>query len=427
MFIIFLSTSCLTLSIPTAHSQTTSVTKNRVSAILDKTLRNYKWFHQNPELSDGEKNTAKHLGDLLEQSGYKVFRNVGGHGLLGVLTAGKNPKKRIVLFRADMDALPVTEQTGLPYSSKNTGVMHACGHDVHMASAVGALSILAQMQNDWEGTIIFVGQPSEELGKGANAMLKDAKFKKVIRKYGRPSVAFAIHDAADLEAGHIGVNSGFISANVDSVGIVLHGTGGHGAAPEVTVDPVVMGADLVMSLQTIVSRRVPAQDPAVITVGKFASGRKHNIISDSAELLITVRSYSDETRKLLLDEIKRITLAIARAHRAPKKPTITTDDEFTPSGYNDPVWSKKLEQRFVQVLGKRRIHEYPAMMGGEDFAQFSRKLKIPGVMWRVGGAAATYKGARPGLHSPKWAPVPEPTLRAGVLTAVEGILLALKS
>lgn len=396
--------------------------------VTPEALNEYRWFHAHPELSEQEKNTAAHLAASLRAIGLEVHEGIGGHGVVGILKGSKDGP--VVLYRADLDGLPVLENTGLPYASENRGVMHACGHDVHMATAVGALKVLAGTRDTWGGTVLFVGQPAEEIGRGARAMLADPRWAKLLKQVGKPRVAVALHDGADLPAGKVAVLAGYTHANVDSLDIVIHGKGGHGARPEETVDPIVIAAEIVLSLQTIVSRRIAASDEAVVTVGKFEGGSKHNIIPPEVRLQLTVRSYSDETRKTLLREIERVAVGVAQAHGAPKTPDITSPDEYTPATYNDPAWTARLRARFERELGAANVQEDAPTMGGEDFGQYARKLGIPGVMWKLGavhpGTFAKRKPSElPGLHSDKWAPDPEPTLRTGITTVVAAILEAL--
>lgn len=400
-----------------------------VEQAVDAVLPLYRWFHQHPELSGQEQATAQRLATELRALGLEVTEGVGGHGIVAVLrgqAAGKGP---VVLYRADMDALPVREESGLPYASQNAGVMHACGHDLHMSSAVGTLRLLARSAKTWAGTILFVGQPAEETGDGARAMLKDKAFQKVLREVGTPKVALAIHDAADMPAGVVGIKGGFITANVDSIDVVLHGRGGHGARPQETVDPVVMAAELVMALQTIVSRRITPGEQAVVTVGKIEAGTTHNIIPSTAKLLLTVRSYGDKERASLLAHIERMARGISDAHGATKPPTVTIQNPYTPAGKNDDAWVARLGQRFSEVLGTSAVRSYPAITVGEDFARFGRELSVPSVMWWVGAApAARAKGTGPasGLHASSWAPDAQGALRTAILTTLTAIQEAFK-
>jgi hippurate hydrolase len=399
-----------------------------VKRVTPDAVEAYKWFHAHPELSGQEVETAKRLAEELRKLGLEVHEGIGGTGVVGILANGKGP---VVLYRADMDGLPVTEKTGVPYASENPGVMHACGHDLHMATAVGALAALAATKDRWKGTVLFVGQPAEETGRGAKAMLGDKAFRKLLARVGKPRLVVALHDTADLPAGQVSIIGGFHHANVDSVDIVVHGKGGHGARPHETIDPVVIGADIVMTLQTIVSRRIPPQEKAVVTVGKFAAGTKHNIIPPDATLLLTVRSYSDETRATLLAEIKRIAIETAKAHRAPRAPDITMSDGL-PAAFNDEPWTGKVRARFVDALGQDNVRTHEPSMGGEDFGLFGRNLEIPAVMWQLGGVdpkrwKATGGKGLPGLHSDLWAPAPKPALATGIRTVVESILAGLAS
>lgn len=391
----------------------------------------YEWFHKHPELSEQEKMTAQHLASEMKKHGMKIHAGLDGHGFIGILKNTKNPKGPVVLYRADMDALPIEENTNASYASRNQGVMHACGHDIHMATAVGMVAILKRLEDQWSGTLLFVAQPSEEIGKGAKQILGNKQFRKVLKQIGRPKVALALHDAADLPAGTVSLLGGYANANVDSVNITVHGKGGHGARPQDTIDPVVIGADIVMSLQTIVSRKLPPGEPAVVTVGKFSAGSKHNIIPPNATLLLTVRSYSDETRNRLLDEIEKIATHTAKAHGATRNPDVLVLDEYTPAAYNDPNWTERLRAEFQRTLGDENVFEHEPSLGGEDFGRYARQLKIPGVMWKLGAAPAkrfakTKGKGLPGLHSDRWLPDRKPTLHAGMRTAATAVLYAFR-
>lgn len=395
----------------------------------DAVLPLYKWFHQHPETARQERETAKRLASELRSLGLQVTEGIGGTGIVAVLRGKAPGKGPVVLYRADMDALPLREETGLAYASQNAGVMHACGHDLHMATAVGTLKLLAQSADSWSGTVLFVGQPAEETGEGSNAMLKDAAFQKLLREVGKPKVAFSLHDAADLPAGVVGLKAGFITANVDSLDIELFGRGGHGARPHEAVDPIVMAAEFVLALQTIVSRRVEPGEKAVITVGKIEAGTTHNIIPPSAKLLVTVRSYGDKERAALLGHIQRMARGISDAHGGTKPPSISIQEPYTPANENDQAWTTRLEKGFAGVLGANALRSYPAITVGEDFSRFGRELKIPSVMWWVGAApAANSKSATPpGLHAGRWAPDAPGALRVAILTALTAIQDALKN
>ncbi|MCG8422283.1 MAG: amidohydrolase [Proteobacteria bacterium] len=398
-----------------------------VEAVLPDIVATYRWFHAHPELSGEEEKTAQRLAEELRALKLEVHTNIGGHGVVGILRGGGKGSGPVVLYRADMDALPITEATGKPYASKNPGVMHACGHDIHMATALGALGVLSARRGQWKGTILFVGQPAEETGRGARAVLKDPRFKRIMGRVGKPTIALAVHTAADMPAGQIAVHSGYVTANVDSVSIIMHGKGGHGAMPHRAVDPIVMGSELVMSLQTIVSRRIPPGERAVVTVGKFAAGTKHNIIPPRATLLLTVRSYSDDTRSFLLREIERMTRSIAASHGAPRQPEISVRENHTPSGFNDVAWAARLRTMLAGELGGDNVGDHEPTLGGEDFARYSRELGIPGIMWKLGTVVpedfARAKGKRlPSLHSDAYAPDAERTLRTGILAMTLSLL-----
>lgn len=387
----------------------------------------YIHLHQNPELSYQEEETAKRMAEEIRALGYEVTENVGGFGVVGVLENGDGPT---VLLRADMDGLPVREQTGLPYASTKKGVtqvgeetfvMHACGHDIHMTSLVGAARRLAELKDQWRGTLVLIFQPAEERGGGALAMLEDGLFE----RFPKPDYNIALHDAASAPAGLVGYAKGYALANVDSVDITVHGIGGHGAYPHTTVDPVVLAAQIVVNLQTLVSRNISPLEPAVVTVGSFHSGSKHNIISDEAKLQLTVRSYTDEVRAKLLDGIKRIAENQGRAAGLPddKLPEVKVlEDEHTPSTYNDPDLADRVGQAFREAGVADQVVVTDPVMGGEDFSQYGRtEDKIPGLIFWIGAVdPAKYLASQetgeslPSLHSPFFAPVPEPTIKTGV-------------
>jgi amidohydrolase len=416
-------------ALPASGTPQDEIIAKKSKAALPETIKLYEWFHQNPELSEQESQTAARFASELRQQGMEIHPNLGGHGFVGVLKNRLHPKGPVVLYRADMDALPIQEKTGVAYASQNQGKMHACGHDIHMATAVGMVSILREVEHLWSGTLLFVGQPSEEIGKGAKQVLANKKFKELIRRIGRPKVALALHDAADIPAGTVSLLGGFANANVDSVNITVFGKGGHGARPQDTIDPIVIGAHIVTSLQTIVSRRLPPGEPAVVTVGQFSGGSKHNIIPPDAILLLTVRSYSDETRNQLLSEIKKISTHTARAHGATRDPKVEILDEWTPAAFNDPKWTKAIRTQFQESLGKKNVLRHEPSLGGEDFGRYARQLKIPGVMWKLGAAprrtyAKTGGKGMPGLHSDRWLPEKEPTLQTGMRSAVTAVLFA---
>lgn len=397
-----------------------------ITADLPSLMEIYRDLHANPELSGEEVRTAAKLAAEARRLGFAVTEKVGGTGVVAVMENGDGPT---VMLRADMDGLPLIEKTGLPYASKvmaktregnDTGVMHACGHDTHMTGWVGAARQLSARKDEWSGTLVMILQPAEETGEGAKAMLEDGLY----TRFPKPEYVLAFHDAAGAPAGHIGYAPGYALANVDSVDIEVKGVGGHGAYPHTTKDPIVLASRIVGALQTLVSREVDPQNPAVVTVGSFQAGFKHNIIPDKANLLLTVRSYSDETRAKLLDGIRRIVEAEARVAGMPeeKMPVVSIrDDEFTPSTYNSPEFSMEMASLFEARFGADRVHQTKPVMGGEDFSRFRREdTSINSMIFWVGGVpidqyqAAQKEGAKlPSLHSPLWAPDAEKVVATG--------------
>ena len=399
---------------------------------LPQLLEFYRDFHEHPELGLHETRTAAILAAEAREAGYEVTEKVGGTGVVAVLRNGTGP---VLLIRADMDALPVTEDTGLPFASKvrvhtdegvESGVMHACGHDTHMASWIGTLRNMAAMKAKWHGTLVMIAQPAEEISKGAIAMLQDGLF----TRFPKPQYALAFHDSASLPAGTIGMKSGFALANVDSVDIVVRGVGGHGAYPHTTNDPIVLAARIVTALQTLVSREVDPQEPAVVTVGAIHGGSKHNIIPDEVTMLLTVRSYTPEVRKQLLDGIARIARGEAIAAGVPddRMPVVTHRDTGTPSTYNTEPFTGRLTGLFEKRFGKDRVEQVAAVMAGEDFGRFWIADKsIQSTIFWVGGvprdqweASRAGKLALPSLHSAHWAPEAE----AVIGTATEAMTAA---
>jgi len=380
----------------------------------------YTELHQSPELSFEEKETAAKMAAQLRELGFEVSEHIGGHGVVGVLKNGDGPT---LLLRADMDALPVPEETGRPYASKirvqdargaTVGVMHACGHDMHMTNLVGTLRYLASHRDAWRGTVVAIFQPAEERGGGAEAMLNDGLF----TRFPKPNYGLALHVAADRPTGQIGCHPGYALANVDSVDVVVRGRGGHGAYPHTTIDPIVIAARLVLDLQSIVGREVNPIEPAVITVGAIHGGSKHNVIGDTCALQITVRSFTPEVRKQLLDAISRKAKAAAASSGAPE-PEIKVSDG-TPSLYNDPQLASRVLPAIARVIGEKNVIESEPSMGGEDFSRYGL-AGVPVVMMFVGSVSperlAAYKeadGAPPSLHSPRYWPDIEPTIRTGV-------------
>ena len=406
--------AALTLSMPAAAQELAPEVQKQMPSLMEI----YRDLHANPELSFMEVRSAGILAAEARKLGYKVTEKVGGTGVVAVLENGPGP---VVLVRADMDALPVIEQTGLPGASKvrvttkegvETGVMHACGHDTHMTAWIGAARLMAANKDKWSGTLVMIGQPAEERGAGARMMLADGLY----TRFPRPQYALAFHDAAQFPAGMIGYTPGYALANVDSVDILVKGLGGHGAYPQATKDPIVLASRIVTTLQTLVSREISPLDSAVVTVGSFHGGAKHNIIPDEARLQLTVRSYTDEVRAKLLDGIARIAKgeAIAAGMPEDKMPVVTVEkDEFTPAMFNTVDFTNEMAGFLKTRFGEKRVMQLPPVMGGEDFSRFSREENkdIKSLIIWVGGVPqAEYDAAKkegrtlPSLHSPFWAP-----------------------
>ncbi len=407
--------------------------RDAVAKDMPSLIALYRDLHANPELSMQEVATAAKLAAEVRRLGFQVTPGVGKAGVVAVMRNGPGP---VLLIRADMDGLPVIEQTGLPFASKKrgtsltgveSGVMHACGHDTHMSAWVGTARRLAAMKDSWSGTLVMILQPGEETGEGARAMLADGLFK----RFPKPSHALAFHDAAALPAGVIGYAPGYALANVDSVDLLVKGVGGHGAYPHTTRDPIVLASRIVSALQTLVSREVNPLDPAVVTVGSFHAGAKHNIISDEAKLQLTVRSHSDETRKLLLDGIRRIARGEAIAAGLPddRMPEVTLrEGEYTPATFNTEKFTLDMAEVFGQRFGKTRVQKVPPVMGGEDFGRYYLADKsIESLIFWVGGTPLTKweeaggdASKLPSLHSPYFAPDAE----AVISTATEAMTAA---
>jgi hippurate hydrolase len=402
------------MSSPAPGDEINGHVKEAAGAELGSLVELYKWFHENAELSLKEEKTAAKFAAEVRAAGWTVTEKIGGTGVVAVLKNGDGP---LVFARIDMDGLPVKEETGLPYASKGDA-MHACGHDSHLAIGVGTARILSKLKSRWAGTMVLIGQPAEEIGRGAEQMLADPKFHELIP--GKPVACLSVHDMTE-QAGTIGVCPGFASANVDSIDITLYGEGGHGAWPHLTVDPIVIGAEVVLSLQTIVSRKIKPGTKAVVTVGSFHAGTKHNVIGNEAKLQLTVRSYEEDVRKMLLAEIRHICESVAAAHHSPKKPFIKYGEAATDACYFEPAFVGRLQGVFERLLGKEKIWIGEPMMGGEDFGRFPKHFGVPGLQFRVGGARPGHD-SKIGLHSSKWAVDPEPTILTGTQAFSRGCL-----
>jgi hippurate hydrolase len=433
----------LAISELTAQQSPQSIADAELPALL--TI--YKDIHSHPELSTQEQHTSALMAKELRAAGCEVTENFGKYdnpklacyGVIGIMRNGDGPK---VLVRTDMDALPVEEQTGLPYASKvvaknNEGrdvpVMHACGHDAHMSMFIGVARALAKLKDQWHGTIMFVAQPAEEAGSGARALLNGGLY----QKFGKPDFALGFHDKADMQTGHVGVTEGYTYANVDSVDVTVRGVGGHGAYPYTTKDPIVLAAEMINAWQTIASRENNPLNPIVITVGSIHGGTKHNIIPDEVKMQLTVRTYKPDVRERVLAAIDRIAKGIASAGGVPpeRAPLVSVlKGELTPATYNNPELTKRLVAVWKNSLGQENVEIVDPTMGGEDFSEYSLPdHSIPAVDFHV-GAVAIGKIAEskksgvplPSLHSSKFAPVPEPTIRTGIVAMTAAVLELMK-
>lgn len=420
-----------------------------LDALIDREITQlvstYKMLHASPELSHYEAKTSAFVATQLRTMGYTVTENFGKYenpkwkpyGVVAVMKNGDGPT---VLVRSDLDALPVEEKNAVPYASKvitkneagqDVSVMHACGHDVHITSLLGTAKMLAQMKDQWRGTLVFIGQPAEEAIDGAKSMMRGGLYSLIPK----PDFLLALHDSAELEAGKVGYCPGYALANSTSVEITIRGLGGHGSKPEATKDPIVVAAQTIVALQTIVSRENSPLDPAVVTVGSIHGGTKSNIIPDEVKLQLTIRSYKEEVRQRILSSIARITKNIAEAAGIPEDrvPIIKAETEFTPATYNDPKLTERLVPVFQKALGAENVVNWPPIMGAEDFGHFSMDQQIPSSLFWLGAIdpARVAESKRtgkplPSLHSSLFEPLPEPTLRTGVKAMTSAVLELMK-
>jgi len=400
-------------------------TSNEVQAVYPEAQALYVDLHQNPELSSHETQTAAKLAERLRALGYDVTEHVGGTGIVAILKNGPGPT---VMLRTELDALPVEEKTGLPYASKihakddaghDVPVMHACGHDLHMASIFGTAAVMAHSKDSWHGTLMLIGQPAEETISGAKGMLGDG----LLKRFPRPDVAVAMHVGNTLQAGQVGIVPGVYNTNADSIRITIYGKGGHGSAPHTAIDPIVIAAQTILALQTISSREVKPGSMAVVTVGYIQAGTKNNIIPDHAELGLTVRTNNAEVRKQVLAAIDRITKAEAEAAGAPRPPSLD-HYEGTNLVYNDPALASRLKGVLQAALGKDNVVMEEPITASEDFSYFVEQ-GIPGFYFSLGGAdpeklaQANAAGTTlPSNHSPLFAPDVDPALHTGIAAEV---------
>jgi len=397
----------------------------------------YKQLHAHPELSFQEKETSKLMAEQLHELGFEVTENVGGYGVVGVLKNGKGPT---ILVRADMDALPIKEETNLPYASKimttdingnEVPVMHACGHDLHMAVWAGVAKVLVEVKSQWKGTLVFVAQPAEEKSAGAKAMLDDGLY----TRFPRPDYALALHVNAELEVGKLGYTPGHALANVDNIKIKVKGKGGHGAAPHKTIDPIIIASKVVLGLQSIIARELsPIETPAVLSVGSIHGGTSGNVIPNEVDLELTLRSYGDETRIMLIEKIKRTTRGIAIAAGVDEEdfPLVDVRENHTPSVYNDPVLCEEVAVVFRQLVGSENVKKLAPLMVGEDFGHYRIvDPAIPTLLYSLGSVPRidpeTGKPPAYFTHSSKYRPVLEPSLKTGISSMAAAVISLLHS
>jgi hippurate hydrolase len=417
-----------------------------IDSNISSLLTTYKTLHAAPELSHHEEKTSRFFASQLQALGYTVTEQVGkyenpewtSYGVVAILKNGAGPT---VLLRTELDALPVEEKTGLPYAStvkakndvgQEVSVMHACGHDIHMTSMLGTAKMLAAIKDRWSGTLIIIGQPAEEVIDGARSMVRAGLYE----RFPRPDYVIALHDSADLEAGKVGYTPGYAMASSTSVDIKIRGLGGHGARPETTKDPIVVAAQVILALQTIVSRENSPLDPAVVTVGSIHGGTKHNIIPGEVDLQLTVRTYKEEVRKRVLASIERITKGIALAAGIPENlaPIVKySETQVTAATYNEPQLTEKLSSAFVRALGAENVVKLEPVMMSEDFGYLSLEQKIPAALFTLGAVdPVKVKQSKesgtplPSLHSALFQPLPEPTLRTGIKAMTSAVLELMK-
>lgn len=421
------------LAVLTGWAQNSSLS-SQVDSVFPDAHALYLDLHQHPELSSHETRTAALLAERLRALGYEVTEHIGGTGVVGIMKNGNGPT---VMLRTELDALPVEEKTGLAYASKvrtkddsgrDVPVMHACGHDLHMSSLIGAATIMAHNKDSWHGTLMLVAQPAEETITGAQRMVKDGLF----TRFPKPDIGVALHDSNSLPVGKVSVTPGFAKAAADSLRITVYGKGGHGAFPEKTIDPVLIAARIAVTLQTIISREIKPGDAAVITVGYIQAGTKNNIIPDDAQMGITVRSFKPAVRQHLLAAIERIAKGEAEAAGAEKMPLVEKY-ESTSAVYNDPVLTQHLQTLLEGLLGKGNVQIEDPIMTSEDYAVFV-EAGVPSFYFMLGAAnPQKYAEAKangkdlPTNHSPLFAPDAEPALRTGITAEVAILRDLLKS
>ncbi|MGZ8844500.1 MAG: amidohydrolase, partial [Pyrinomonadaceae bacterium] len=421
-----------------------------LDSLLDREIASlvstYKMLHAAPELSHHEEKTAAFVAAQLRSLGFTVTERVGkydrpewtSYGVVAVMKNGDGPT---VLVRTDLDALPVEEKTGLPYASmvktkndagQDVSVMHACGHDIHITTLLGTAKMLSELKAQWHGTLVLIGQPAEETIDGAKAMLADGLYS----RFPQPDYAIALHDNADLEAGKVAYCPGYALASSTSVDVIIRGVSGHGSRPEATKDPIVIASQVILALQTIISRENSPLDPAVVTVGSIYGGTKRNIIPEEVTLQLTIRTYKEDVRQRILASVERIAKGVAQAAGVPddRMPIVKLiENEIAPATYNDPPLTERLASAIGRTIGNNNVVKAAPVMGSEDFGHLSLDHKIPAVMLWLGAIEPSRVEASrklgmplPSLHSSLFAPLPEPTLRTGVKAMTAAVLELMK-
>lgn len=425
LFLSIISMAFLEISDPILNA---TFDKKIIQEDLPYLLGFYKKRHQNPELSLHEKETAADLAAELRKAGFDVTENFGGHGIVGILKNGDGPT---ILYRTDMDALPMHEKTDLPYASEKVvekngqqvGAMHSCGHDMHMTTLLGTARAMAKIKDKWTGTLMLIGQPAEELGKGAKMMIDEGLYE----NFGVPNYGIGLHCSPTIPAGQVGFGSGYTMANTEMIDIKIYGVGAHGASPHQSIDPVVLASMMVIELQTIVSRSVQPTDAAVVTVGAINGGTIHNVIPDNVHLKLTVRTFKEETRQLVHQRLRDIARGTAIAAGVPKDkmPEVLIPDVFTPANYNNPDLVKKLVASAKTAIGANNVINAAPLMVGEDFSRYGQTPEqVPTVLYWLGTVPEERmkSGDMPGLHSPFYYPEPEKTLVTGMEVMVQSLL-----
>ncbi|MEM9337755.1 MAG: amidohydrolase [Bacteroidota bacterium] len=404
------------------------VKTDKIGADVDYLVDLYKSLHRQPELSLQEKETAGKLAGELRKIGFDVTENVGGYGIVGIFKNGEGPT---ILYRTDMDALPMYEKTGLPYASTvevpynggMVGTAHSCGHDIHMTNWVGTARHMTQIKDQWNGTLMFIGQPAEEIGVGAKAMLDAGLYE----KFGVPDYGLGLHSSPTLPAGTVGLSEGYTMANAEFADIKVFGIGAHGASPHMSIDPVVIASMIVMDLQTIASRSVKPVDDVVVTVGSIKGGTKHNIIPDEVTLQLTIRTFKEDVRQLVHRRIEEISKGVAIAAGLPedKMPEVTFLTAYTPANYNDAELISLMRTSASKVIDLKNVMEAEPQMVAEDFALYGKtKHKVPTVLFWLGTVPdhRIQSGDLPGLHSPFYYPDPAKSLETGVAVVSQTML-----